>query len=152
MRSKVGKWRKPWSMSNLGVVDCLKHTTPSGMGSLPVWCLDINVHTLGTVRTETDWHRLWWWALSEMQHRQSVFQDISAAKAQSAQWSVESWKLHHGKQQSNKRCVSLATLTVGSSKLNTIVAASKSGKKMPHPSVLSPPKWKSTWSNSKHPE
>lgn len=115
-------------MSDLGAVDCLKHTIPSGMGSLPVWCLDINVHTLGTVRRETDWYRLWWWVPSEMQHCLSMFQATSAAKAQSAQWSVESWKLHRGKQQSNKKRVSLAIFTMASSKLNTIVAASKTGK------------------------
>lgn len=125
------------------------------MGSLPVWCLDINVHTLRTVRRQTDWHKLWWWAPSEVQHCLSRFKTISAAKAQSAQWSVESWKLHHGKQQSNKRCVSLATLTMGSSKLNMIVAASKTGKNASYrctePSTGGAVNWKGTWSDSKLP-
>lgn len=156
MRSKVDKWRHPWSISNLGAIDCLKHTIPSGMGSLPVWCLDSNVHTLTTVRTETDWHRLWWWAPSEVQHCLSRFKAISAAKAQSAQWSVESWKLHHGKQQPNKSCVSLTALTMGSSKLNMIVAASKTGKKCLIPLYWAlhsgrALNWKGTWSDSKLP-
>lgn len=146
-------------MSGLGAVDCLKHIIPNGMGSLPVWCLDISVHTLGTVRRETDtgfddgrhqrcnticpcsrlmpsyaflclslFFLFFLFFLFVLFFLSFLSLLMSSAKAQSAQWSVESWKLHHGKQQSNKTCVILATLTMGSSKLNTIVSPSKTGK------------------------